>query len=173
MNLGYTGIQSGSGWDGLITPLYSNVPGLSSSIQLQFQLPVASLQARGERVQRAAALDGIRVAAREQERQVMGGVAISASALSHAIATLNAASSAVSLFQTTVDNETRKHELGASTLFDVIASQDGLTNARLAVVSSHLDYAVAIAQLRFQTGTLAIEQGGLTSVEPRVLLTPP
>ena len=64
------------------------------------------------------------------------------------------ADAAVRLHQTIVQNEQRKFQLGVSTLFDVMQAEDGLTSAMLGEMPAARVTRVAMATLRFQTGTL-------------------
>jgi outer membrane protein TolC len=57
-----------------------------------------------------------------------------------------------------VENEQTKSGLGAATVFDVIFAEDNLTSALLNVVAGRQGYAVALAQLRYETGTM-VEDG--------------
>jgi outer membrane protein TolC len=67
---------------------------------------------------------------------------------------LERATEAVRLFERAVENEEKKLRAGTSTLIDVISQRDRLTSARQSRVSAHLALAVAVARLRFETGTL-------------------
>jgi outer membrane protein len=81
-------------------------------------------------------------------------VVVAAEALRRSVLSLAEADEEVRLYATTLENERRKSQLGASTLLDVLTAADGLTGAMLNVVSSRQSYAVSIATLRFETGTL-------------------
>ncbi|HSN86019.1 MAG TPA: TolC family protein, partial [Thermoanaerobaculia bacterium] len=81
---------------------------------------------------------------------------------------------AVRLFERAVENEEKKLKAGTSTLLDAISQRDRLTAARQAQVSAHLNLALALVRLRFETGTLLpdgadpgqIGLADLTSVPP-------
>jgi hypothetical protein len=61
-------------------------------------------------------------------------------------------------YRLTVDNELIKRRLGLSTLIDVINVEDRLTNALLSEVLARQAYANAIAQLRFDLGTMCFSE---------------
>lgn len=67
---------------------------------------------------------------------------------------LDKARQAELLFERAVVNEEKKLRAGTSTLLDLISQQDRLTAARQGVVSAELALALALARLRFETGTL-------------------
>jgi hypothetical protein len=46
-----------------------------------------------------------------------------------------------------------------STLFDVILAEDALTNSRLGEIAGQHDYAVAIARLRYESGSIVDADG--------------
>ncbi len=172
LSLGYQGFETGPGVGPFFAPLYRNVPGLSSSVELRYQFGV-SVGARGRAVQQAAAYEQQQVAQQDLARRIATGVRVAAEALQRGRLALRESEEAVGLYQKTVDSEQRKFQLGVSTLFDVIQAQDGLTNAMLSVIAERRGYAVAIATLRFETGTLLAPDGDQVAVQPAALLTPP
>ena len=70
------------------------------------------------------------------------------------------------LFERAVINEEKKLRAGTSTLLDVISQRDRLTSARQSQVSAHLALALALARLRFETGTLCPEADGRGRRDP-------
>jgi outer membrane protein TolC len=170
LGVGYSGRQLANGYGGLVEPLYQDVPGLNASVQVAYALPVGNVQARGAALQRQALQTQRRVAEADLARRVESGVALAARALRRRAAELAEAERAVALFRTTVENELKKNRLGAATVFDVTYAEDNLTSALLTVVNGRLGYAAALAQLRFETGTLA---AGDAAVDPASLVTRP
>ncbi|MDB4949667.1 MAG: outer rane efflux protein, partial [Gemmatimonadetes bacterium] len=152
---GYAGLATGQGFGSFVEPLYRNVPGLSATVALQYELPVANTAARGQALQSTATLQEQRVSERDLARRVASGVVVAAEALRRSALSLAEADEEVRLYATTLENERRKSQLGVSTLLDVLTAADGLTGAMLNVVSSRQSYAVSIATLRWETGTLA------------------
>jgi hypothetical protein len=53
-----------------------------------------------------------------------------------------------------VENERKKYELSAATLFDVLLAEDNLTGALLSGVEGRLGHALALARIRYETATL-------------------
>lgn len=173
VSLGYAGLGVGEGLERVVAPLYENVPGLSSTVQLQYRLPFSNAEARGRAMQRAAASEQQRLAEIDLRRRITAGVRVAMEAVRRSVETVQAADDAVRLYQTTVENERKKHQLGAATLFDVILAEDGLTNAMLSQVAARLEYAQTVGGLRFETGTLLLEGGGAARVDEASLVTPP
>lgn len=155
----YSGLVEGTGTGTFFTPLYRNVPGASSSLALTLSWPAGNSRSRGE-LERAAALSEQSLLLAElQARQIGADVPSALAAVTHQAAQLERADVAVRLFAQAVENEERKLRAGTSTLIDLISQRDRLTGARQAQVASHLDLALALARLRFETGTLMVEDG--------------
>ena len=70
-------------------------------------------------------------------------------------------------------NEEKKLRAGSSTLLDVISQRDRLTSARQSQVSAHLALAIALARLRFETGTLPDTEAGAAAADHAQLTTVP
>jgi outer membrane protein len=70
-------------------------------------------------------------------------------------------------------NEEKKLRAGTSTLLDLISQRDRLTAARQSEVSAQLALALALLQLRFDTGTLIGEEGEAGSIQVSRLITLP
>ena len=173
VGVGYTGIESGPGVGSFFAPLYRNVPGLNGSVQVSYDLPALNAAGRG-RVAQSEAFVAQQVIARElAERQIASGVAVAAAGLRRSRQALRESQTAAALYLETVANEKRKFQLGMSTLFDVIASEDALTNAMLAEINGLAGYAAAIAALRFEAGLLTDPRTPRPQVDPASLLTPP
>jgi outer membrane protein TolC len=173
VGVGYTGLESGPGVGDFFAPLYRNVPGLNASVQVSYDVPALNAAGRG-RVAQSEALAAQQAIGREMvERQIASGVAVAAAGLRRSRQALRESQSAVTLYGETVANEKRKFQLGMSTLFDVIASEDALTNAMLAEINGLAGYAAAIAKLRFEAGLLADPRSPRPAVDPASLLTPP
>ncbi len=161
VSLGYDGLEMGSGMSDRMAPLYRNLPGLNSSVQLQYQLPVRNSEAQGRMMQRAAVLQQQRIQEHDLLRQIATGVAVALEALQGSAESAAQAEAAVGMYRAAVDNERKKHQLDAATLLDVIMAEDALTNAMLGQVSARLGYVLAALTLRYETGSLVrMEEGG-------------
>jgi len=172
-DVGYAGLSQGWGVDGFFSPLHRNVPGANTSVQLRYDLPSANSQAKGRALQLESFLEQQRIGEADVRRRVISGVATALKALRGSRLSLEESERAVALYQSTVENEKRKFQLGMSTLFDVIAAEDALTNALLAEIGGRRSYASAIADLRFATGTLVDPSRTFVTVDPAVLMLPP
>jgi outer membrane protein TolC len=158
---------------GALASVYRNVPGIDVSLQVVYELPLASDAAHGEALRSAAALDQARVREAELARAVASGVFAARQALDHGRSALTASRDAVELSSDAVENERLEFALGMSTLFDVILAEDALTSARLSEIAGELAYATAIARLRYESGVLLDPGDGPPTVNAESLMEEP
>jgi outer membrane protein TolC len=142
-------------------------------VKLQYRLPVSNAEARGRAIQHGAALEQSRIQQESLRAEIATGVRLAVEALGRGVLTATEADSAVAMYGLMVENERTKHRLDAATLFDVIMAEDALTGALLARVSARLAYARALADLRFETGTLVTVVDGRATVRAADLLAVP
>lgn len=173
VSVGYEGSAIGNSFEPLVRPLYRNIPGVRASIQIDYQQPFANAEARGRELQRRALYEQQRLLELDLARRIRSGIAVASEALSSSAVAAGEATRAVELYRTTVDNERQKNQLGVATLFDVILAEDRLTEALLNEVGTELEFALALATLRFESGTLVEGAGSNLSVHVDQLLTPP
>jgi len=71
-----------------------------------------------------------------------------------------------------LENERTKRRLGLATLIDTLNIEDRYNNALLAAVQARQGFASAIAQFRFETGTLLAREGDTYRARVGELFTP-
>jgi outer membrane protein len=154
-SIGYAGLQIGGGrLTSLFSPVFSNVPGPDVSIAFRYQWATSNVGARGVLLQTESTYEQERITRQELQRQIRTGVYQASESIGRNATAMAEAHQAVSLYEATVRSEQRKFQLGVSTLFDTIQAADALTNVKLSEISIAREYAVALATLRFQTGSL-------------------
>lgn len=164
LSTGYTGIGQGPGYDPLYSSLVSNVRGVNMSAGFQWEARLSNDRALGNLLQRSAQHEEAWMAEQDLARQVAVDVEVGLEGVQRNSRSVMEVTEAVRLSRTTVENERVKHRLGSATLFDVILAEDNLTSALLAEVAAQLKYAIALADLRYQTGTL-LQSDGIPVVE--------
>lgn len=167
----YSGLVQESDAVSFFSPLYRNIPGLGSLLSLSLSWPTVNSRARGDLVQSEEARQQSELLEELITRQIGANVPIALDAVIRGVQQLARAQEAVRLFERAVENEEKKLRAGTSTLIDVISQRDRLTSARQSQVVSHFTLAVAIAQLRFETGTLLPDDA--RAVQPAQLTTVP
>jgi outer membrane protein len=172
-SIGYAGLQIGGGsLTSLVSPVYSNVPGPDFAMSLRYQWATANVGARGRLLQTESSYERERIAGQDLQRQIRTGVYQATESIGRNATAMREAHEAVTLYQATVHSEDRKFQLGVSTLFDTIQAADALTNVRLSEISAEREYAVALAALRFQTGSLVTLGAQGAFVDVSRLLSP-
>ncbi|HEY0510323.1 MAG TPA: TolC family protein [Thermoanaerobaculia bacterium] len=170
---GYSGLAPGSAPFDYFSPLYRNIPGASASLSLDFSFPVGNERARGTLLQ----IDANRRQSSLFVDLLVKGIGADVPAALDAVGRdalrLERAVEAVRLFERTVSNEEKKLKGGTSTLIDLITQRDRLVSARQTEVSAELALALALLELRFQTGTLLGNGGPVGEIEPARLTTVP
>lgn len=162
VDLGYTGLSENGAFQAYLPPLGQNDVGSpSASVSLVYSLPTGNRSAQGLRLQQEATYAQRRMVADDLMRKISSGVAVAGEALRRSASELSRAHEAVALYRTAVEHEKKKLRLGMSTLFDVTLVEDRMTNALLAEVNAQVRYARALGRLRFETGTLLVEDGGV------------
>jgi outer membrane protein TolC len=87
-------------------------------------------------------------------RNIISSVVVDLSALQRGREQIEKAQQSSDGFEKALETEREKLKLGNSTLINTIQTEQNFTNALLQVVAARQQYASAIAQLRFDTGTL-------------------
>ena len=83
------------------------------------------------------------------------------------------AADAKGMLEEVATETTRKLSLGESTMTDVLSVESRLLDARLRVIQINQNYAKALAELRYVTGTLAAGYGENLKIDWRMLTTAP
>lgn len=155
----YTGRVDDTDAGSYFSSLYRQIPGLSSNVGLRISWPTANRAARGELEQRTAARRESELFIELIANAVGADVPAAFDAVARDALQVAKAGEAVVLFERAVINEEKKLRAGSSTLLDVISQRDRLTAARQTAVSAQLALALALLELRFQTGTLLAAGG--------------
>ena len=162
---GYAGLDEGRAFWQLFTPLAPQ--GFNASASLLFSWPVLNNTARGLFSQSEATYQQTSLEADDLARTISARVTVAADAVRQSAVRAHSAREASSLYRAAVSDEWQKLQIGLSTMLDVILIEDRLTQSLLSEVEAELSYALAVAQLRFETGTLI---GDLRGVSDPTLL---
>ena len=155
----YSGLETGSGEGDFFAPLVTDVPGLSTSFALSWSRPLYNRGAEGQRIEAREAVRQQALAVEQLTKGIGAAVPAALDAVRRTAAELARIDAAVGLFARTLDHEIKKLRAGSSTLVDVITQRDRLTAIERRQVAARLALALALLELRFETGTLT-EAGG-------------
>jgi outer membrane protein len=169
--VGYAGLAPGA--DRVIGSFASTPARPNISIGVQYQLPTRNVAARGSAAQASAALRQTEIAEQDIARQVETAVLVAAAGVVTRRAALREANIAVTLSREALENERERFLLSSSTIFEVLQSQDALTNALLNEVTARVAYATAIADLRFASGSFGTVRNDAAAHDATSAVTPP
>jgi len=155
----YAGLSEGSQFTSLEKSFYSNRYGPSFNISLSLQWPVGNSQANGLLVAQLAQEQQAEITVHDLESTIASNVTTQVRGLLHSVAQLREGIESVRRYTTSVQNELTKRRLGNATLLDVVNMQDRLVSAQFSETQQRQAYANAIAQLRFETGSLVRRDG--------------
>ena len=105
-------------------------------------------------------------------RTIRSAVAVAYNDLRQSVEQVRNSREASSYYESAVEDERQKQQLGRSTVIDLLNTEDRLTRTRLDLLSAQQGYANALVSLRFQTGTL-VQGDGLDAVDLQHLTTVP
>ena len=154
LNAGYAGLDEGTVLNRFFTPFHRGIPGMNASLNLLYQWPAGNNQARGQLVRSHASHQQTLIQTGDLERNIRSNVLVARDNLEHSAERLKSSRAAAELYRSAIGDERTKQQLGLATVIDLIVTEDRLTSSLLAEVDAKLSYATAVAQLRFETGTL-------------------
>ncbi|MSU33815.1 MAG: TolC family protein [Pedosphaera sp.] len=128
--------------------------GLNTFGVLSFEWPFRNNAARGQVLQREAALVQNQLKTREVARQIATNVRTVGGELDRVVGELKSLREASNSFREAVQNEREKLGIGTSTIIDVMVTGDRLVTARLNEITVQARYAIALVRYRFETGQL-------------------
>lgn len=150
----YSGLVAGDGSEDFLASLFRDVPGLSTTLSFELSWPLRNRRAEGDRIQALAAVRQSALAVELAVKTIGADVPVALDAVRRDAEQLDRITEAVGYFERAVDNEIKKLRAGSSTLIDVITQRNRLIAAQQQRVAAQLALALALLDLRFQTGTL-------------------
>lgn len=169
LTLGYQGLEAGDDLGRMVSPFYSELGGMHTRVELTYGMPLRNRLAGGLALQSAAAEQQASLAYAELRRQVELDAAAAVETLQRSAEELAQFGEAARLHGLALDSEQQRYRLGTSTIFDIINAEEALTSATLAEIEARSRYAVSLARLRHETGTLladgAVDADALTRWE--------
>ncbi|MEM6453525.1 MAG: TolC family protein [Acidobacteriota bacterium] len=167
----YQSVELGGAASDAFGPLSGGVDGFGGFVGFEFERPLGNRRARGDLLQAEADLRQSELEVDQIAERIGVLVLDSAQAVADRRAQLERITAAQELFATVVENEEKKLRAGTSTLIDVISQSDRLTGAQQRQVNAELALALAMLELRFQSGTLVDQVGDQIAVAADDLLT--
>jgi outer membrane protein len=173
LSAGYAGIEERATLDNSSAILSRNQRGANARIQLTYLWPIEKTAGRGILIQREADRDQKGLLKDQLSRSIAIDIAIALDAIQKDAEELKCQFARERYFQTTVENEKKKFELGSSSVFNIITYEDHLASAVLDRIGAQQNLAKAVSRLRLETGTLIDASDGADSVSIDNLMTVP
>lgn len=139
------------GWE---RALLGGQAGPSARLLLTVEWPFANNVARGRYLESQALYHASGIQARDLERVVSGRVEELTGSVIKARAEVARNEEAVGFYAQLIEAEVERFRLGEATAADVVLTEENRISAALALVTARQRLATAVAQLRFELGTL-------------------
>jgi len=174
--LTYGGAASGGGF-GQYLNAFGNQQGRNrvAGLGITFSLPLNNNLAKANIAQSKIALTDQQIGYNNLIRNIDLNVSIAINNLNNSVLILEKAEESLNYAQDVFRNEQTKFQNGLTTLLNLILFQERLTFAQLEYLQAQQQFATAIVDLRFETGTLVSvnENGGVTSIDKNTFYTVP
>ena len=153
-SVGYTGLDEGDAIWRYLSPFQRRVQGPNVSVHLGWTQFLDNNVATGQ-LSRSLALERqTQILRADLAREIESAVTVAIDALVRSAERLRQSQQASGYYRTAVDDERVKQQLGRATVIDLITTEDRLTRTLLDHVAAEQAYAIALARLRYETGTL-------------------
>lgn len=151
----YGGSAMGNGVDRFFRALTNN-EGRQVQIGagLSFQFPLNNNLAEANLLQAQLQINDRQTLLSDQIRQIELNVSISYNNYLNSVQVVSKAQQSLENYKTVYANEQYKFQQGLTTLLNLILMQERLTFSELDYIQARQQYAIALAQLRFETGAL-------------------
>jgi outer membrane protein TolC len=168
LSVGYRGAVDDDGVDAFFVSPGRNIPGINAGVGLNLELPVSNTAREAERDLRQAQVLQAKIAASDLERQIPIRVLSALDDVRMSAAQLEASRSAVEKYRQALASEHDRVKEGAGTVIDLVLTQDQLIRAELGQLGDHLRYAVALARLEFELGSMPAAEADVAGALARM-----
>lgn len=171
-NFTYAGLDEGTAIYKYLTPFAREITGPNFTLNFVWSRNINNSGALGRLVRSESAVRQAQIRNLDLARTIRSEVAVAYNDLRQSLEQVRNSREASSYYESAVEDERQKQQLGRSTVIDLLNTQDRLTRTQLNLLSAEQDYANALVMLRFQTGTL-VQGDGLDAVDEQSLTTIP
>jgi len=151
---GYNGRKDDKGAAAIISSLNDNVPGTNVSATVNYSFSLDNKSARADVIKQEEQFKQSKINAEEIARKITINIETRVNAVVSIISRYRRMIESGRLYNKALQNEKEKNRMGVSTLMDVVNIEDRLGQAELGLESAILEYAVAVTDLRFESGCL-------------------
>lgn len=155
MVVGYVGNNLNDGFHNVLTSLVSNdSKGVQLGLGVNYNFPIKNRQAEARLLDAQLAIDQQELLYRNFARNIEINITTQINNLVSARDAVIRSEEALRYYQSVFSNEEIKFKNGLSTILNLILFQERLTFAQLEYVSAQQQFATAIANLRYESGSL-------------------
>jgi outer membrane protein len=173
VSAGMTGLSERENTSRYWRALSNDTAGPGAFVGLKLEWPIANNTAIGEFIRRRSLLREAQLTSSQLSNTIASDVHVAMEKLRSYAQEYRLASESVEAYQEAVKFENQKVRTGDSTLNALIDLEDRYFEARITQLRAQQNYAVALAGLRFNTGTLLTEDARNFKFKPNSLLILP
>ncbi len=173
LSAGYSGLLENTNIFATFGSPFRNPAGPNATAAIRYSFPQENSAARAASIEAESSYQQSLLARANTERTIASNVASAMVNLVKSVARLQEAREAIEQYQIALAGEQDKYHLGESSLIDVLTMEERLTTANGDEVSAQLDYAIAVENLRFATGTLIDPRASAHTLDRQLFITPP
>ncbi len=176
LGVGVSGLNEGNANANYFGAANSNLRGPNATVGINYQFPVQNRSAAGYLIQKQGAVDQLDINRHDLQASILISIEGLATSVYRLGLQMADSKRSVELYAKSVANEEIRRKMGRSTLIEVLNVSDRLLLARQSLTTVQLNYANAIAQLRFACGAFfKADDATSTSLvlDRESLLTPP
>ncbi|MEM6718291.1 MAG: TolC family protein [Bacteroidota bacterium] len=170
----YGGMNMGNGLDRALATFSRNEGrNVGYGLRLTFSFPLNNNLAKGNYVQNEIAFNNQEITTTNLQRNVDINVSIALNNLENSVQVLEKAKESLDFNKQVFGNEQEKFKNGLTILLNLIQFQERLTFAELEYLRAQQEFANAIVNLRFETGTLLVNKNQNSSINKDLFFTIP
>lgn len=170
---GYYGLIESNGNKRYYRSLYDNLWGMNTYMGVSLELPIKNRAAEGNVVYYQSQVEKAEQTARALSLTIASEVRSATETLRRAINVYRLARLSAESYQVAVDYEDRKVRMGQTNLTSLIDMQDRYLEVRLAEKKALMNYAMALTELRYVTGSVFTGAVDSLVLDPAALLMLP
>ncbi len=173
LSTGYSSLDEGTGVGNFFSAPGRAPRGPDLGVGVTYQFPPSNNAAYGALMLAQSNVRQAELHTLQTSESIMAAVVTAVGGVRNAALQLQRTRDAVTASQAALDGEREKYRLGVGQLVDVLTIEDRLTVAQQTYVNAQIGYALALAQLRFATGSIIAPDQTVQSVDRDVFFTVP
>ena len=160
LSMAYGGVDAGNGMQRMLTALTQNEGrNYNVGIGLSYLFPINNNFAEANLLSSQLQYADQEIQLKNQLRNIEVNVSIAYNELMNSIESVKKSKQSLTYYEEVFQNEQFKFQSGLTTLLNLIILQERLTFAELDYIQNQQQFAIAISNLRYETGTMFTSNG--------------